>query len=58
MTAKPPLRGRTAGGPADVAGERELVRGVRGVVAAIEGEVAQRGELGFDPVHSGGRCLG
>ena len=31
--------------PADVAGDRVLLGGVAGIVAAVEGEVAQRGEL-------------
>ena len=44
------LRAGVEVGPADVAGDRGLLGGVRGVVAAVEGEVAQRGELGLDAV--------
>jgi hypothetical protein len=39
--------------PAEVAGDRGLLGGVAGVVAAVEGEVADRGELGLDPVQPG-----
>src|SRR5918993_4227600 len=40
--------------PAEVAGDRGFPGGVAGVAAAVEGEVAQRGELGLDPVQPGG----
>ena len=41
-------------GPADVAGDRGFLCGVGGVVAAVEGEVAQCGELRLDPVQPRG----
>jgi len=35
--------------PADVAGDGGVLLGVAAVVGAVEGEVAQGGELGLDP---------
>ena len=40
--------------PGDVAADHAGLLGVAGVVGAIHGEVAQRGELGFDAVQPGG----
>lgn len=39
--------------PADVGADRGVLLGVAAVVGAAQGEVAQRGELGFDPVQPG-----
>ena len=48
------LGGGAAVAPADVAADGGGLFGVVGVVAAVEGEVAQGGELGFDPVQPAG----
>jgi hypothetical protein len=34
--------------PADIGGDRGVLLGVAAVVGAVEGEVAQRGELGLE----------
>ena len=40
--------------PADVGADGGVLFGVAAVVGAVEGEVAQGGELGLDPVQPGG----
>jgi hypothetical protein len=40
--------------PAHVAGDRGFLSGVAAIVAAVEGEVADRGELALDPVQPRG----
>src|SRR4051794_32630635 len=40
--------------PAQVVGDGGALFGVAGVVGAVQGEVAQRGELGLDPVQPRG----
>lgn len=40
--------------PGDVAADHRGLLAMAGVIRAVEGEVAQRGELGLDPVQPGG----
>ena len=40
--------------PGDVAADHAGLLGMAGVIGAVQGKVAQRGELGLDPVQPGG----